>query len=70
MSDDKKLCRWCMKRYKELSGIEKQSIMSGNWSEMCNRCNNKHERIMCTNPYAGLFGDNTRPTKSHKGDRE
>lgn len=28
---------------------------------MCNRCNNKYERMMSTNPYAGIFGDNTRP---------
>lgn len=54
-------CNWCGKDRKTFSGVEKMSILGGRWSEMCTRCASKHDRVMCTNPYAGLFGDNTRP---------
>ena len=55
------LCKWCLKRHRKPSGIEKQSLLGGVWSEMCMRCLRKHERIMRTNPWAGLVGDRTRP---------
>jgi len=54
-------CNWCSKDRKTFSGIEKMSILGGRWSEMCARCASKHDRVMCTNPFAGLFGNTTRP---------
>lgn len=64
MKKETRYCRWCGKHRTKFSGYEKMSIMSGNWSEMCSHCERKTNRIMMTNPFAGIFGDTVRKIPS------
>jgi len=59
-------CKWCGKQGTG-SGMEKQGITTGVWSEMCKRCASKTARIRATNPWAGLL-EGPRPVGTESTD--